>query len=194
MDNSTYHREFVVHIKTIETYGGSGTIGITPTFVAQKLQEMHLAGLCSNVTAPSKTELAATHKSVHDEFLAALMLSGANRDHYGPLRNELANQYGFGNDLYPKSIDQCVMIMNRCVDSTPICQPRRNQHPRKPKQEQEDEPLVFAQDSDKKSLPKLQPSSTKSTSSTSSGSRSGKITTVVCRNCGQRGHVSAICP
>jgi hypothetical protein len=43
MDNSLYHREFVTHVETIETYGGTGAIGITPTFVAQKLHEMHAA-------------------------------------------------------------------------------------------------------------------------------------------------------
>ena len=43
MDNSSYHREFVAHVETIETYGGTGAIGIMPTFVAQKLHEMHVA-------------------------------------------------------------------------------------------------------------------------------------------------------
>ncbi len=37
MDNSTYHQEFVAHVETIETYGGAGAIGITPTFVTKKL-------------------------------------------------------------------------------------------------------------------------------------------------------------
>jgi hypothetical protein len=86
MDNSSYHCEFIAHIKTIETYGGMGAIGITPTFVAQKLHEMHAAHLCANPTKPTDMELAAAHKDVCDEFLAALMLSGAsNRDRYGAL-------------------------------------------------------------------------------------------------------------
>ena len=48
MDNSTYHREFVAHVETIKTYGGTGAIGITPTFVAQKLnvgQNRNLNGI-----------------------------------------------------------------------------------------------------------------------------------------------------
>jgi hypothetical protein len=73
MDISSYHRD------TIITYGGMGAIGITPTFVAQKLHEMHAAKLCNDPAKPTDTELAAAHKDVRDEFLAALMYSGANR-------------------------------------------------------------------------------------------------------------------
>jgi hypothetical protein len=80
MDNSSYHREFVVHVETIETYGGMGAIGITPTFFAKKLHEMHAEQLCNDPTKPTDAELAAAHKDVRDEFPAALMLSGANRD------------------------------------------------------------------------------------------------------------------
>ena len=87
IDNSSYYREFMALVETIETYDGTGAIGITPTFVAQKLQEMHTAGTCLNVANPTQDELATAHKSVHEEFLAALMLSGANRDRYGALRN-----------------------------------------------------------------------------------------------------------
>ncbi len=90
MDNSTYHREFIALIDTIETYGGTSAIGITPTFVAQTLHHMQSAGTCANASSPTKEELVTAHKTIRDEFLAALMLSGANRDRYGALHNELA--------------------------------------------------------------------------------------------------------
>jgi hypothetical protein len=64
MDNSSYHREFVAHVETIETYGGTGAIKITPTFVAQELHEMHTAGDCHDVARPTPNELAIAHKCV----------------------------------------------------------------------------------------------------------------------------------
>ena len=80
MDNSSFHREFIALVKTIETYGGHGAIGITPTFVAQKLHDMQATGTCVNATLPTAAELTVANSSVREEFLAALMLSGANRD------------------------------------------------------------------------------------------------------------------
>jgi hypothetical protein len=124
------------------------------------------------------------------------MLSGANRDHYGALRNELANQFGFGHDLYPKYTDQCLTMMNRRMDGAP-------RQPRAPCQPQGDQPvkadeeaLVFAQGADKKppGKPPKNDSSSKSSSSSSSVSRGNKTPTIICRNCGKQGHVSAVCP
>ena len=196
MDNSSYHREFVAHIETIETYGGTGAIGITPTFIAQKLQEMHAAGDCQDVARPTPDELAIAHKCIREEFIAALMLSGANRDRYGALRTELSNQYTFGNDIYPKTVDQCLTMMNRRMDSAPR-QPRGPpcHPPIKQPVKTNNKALVFAQGTDKPSSDnKKNDSFSKGSSSSGSVSRGSKITMVVCRNCGRQGHVSAVCP
>jgi hypothetical protein len=40
MDNHSYHRDFLAHVETIETYGGDGSVGVTPNFVAAKIREM----------------------------------------------------------------------------------------------------------------------------------------------------------
>jgi hypothetical protein len=127
---------------------------------------MHAAGTCANVASPTKNELPAAHLSVREEFLAALVLSGANRDRYGALRNELANQYTFGNDLYPKTTDQCLTMMNRRVDNVlrqprgPPCQP-----PAKQPIKNDDEALVFAQGTDKDTPPKGKPKTESSSKS-----------------------------
>ena len=62
MDNSTYHRKFMAHVDTIKTYGGMGAIGITPTFVAQKLSEMFTAGTCTDSADTSTDELGMPTK------------------------------------------------------------------------------------------------------------------------------------
>ena len=104
----------------------------------------------------------------------------------------------FGNDLYSNTTDQCLTMMNRCIDNvprTPRGPPR--QPPVGQPLKQEDEALVFAQgaDNDKptKGTPKND-SSSKSSSSSGSVSRGTKYRMVISKNCGQQGHVSSVCP
>ena len=198
VDNSSYHREFIALVETIKTYGSHGAIKITPTFVTKKLQEMHAAGTCTTVASPTNDELAAANSSVREEFLAALMLSGANQDRCGALWNELANQYMFDNDLYPKSTEQCLTMMNRRVDTvsrTPRGPPRPP--PGEQPVKQEEEALVFAQGTAAAQPtignPKTN-SPSKSSSSSGSVSRGEKVRMIICKNCGQQGHVSTHCP
>ena len=201
MNNASYHKEFMALVDTIETYGGTGAIAITPTLVKHKLTEMQTNSKCTDPDNPTSAELATAHKLVRDKFLAALMLDGANRDRYGALRNELTNQYGFGNNLYPKTVDQCLTMMNRCIDGTPNRPGRGQQQPQKQDQpiKQEEEALVFAQGSDKpdkKLTGKVDSTGSSSKSSSSSGSvtHGAKPTRIICRSCGKEGHVSTVCP
>ena len=207
IDNTTYHCEFMAHVETIETYGGIGAIGIAPTFVTQQLKAMYDGGTCANFNKPTEIELAAAKKSVREEFLAGLMLSGANRDRYNALCNELANQIGFGNDLYPKTVEQCLTMLNCCKDATVpqphnVTQQQAQEGTAPPTQE--DEALVFAQGTDSRCSPvksSSDPSPSKTTtkgsiSSSSSSSVRGmpKITKIFCKNCGKMGHISSVCP
>ena len=36
VDNHTFHREFVAHVETLETYSGVGVVGVVPTFLTEK--------------------------------------------------------------------------------------------------------------------------------------------------------------
>jgi len=136
-------------------------------------------------------------KQCHDEFLGCLMLmfSRANRDRYAGFKSDLNNQYGFGKDLYPKSPDLCLFLLNRRSDAT-LRQPRQNiQAP--PQVKQEDEALVFAQGTfDKKTISKSkEDGSTGTPSSSSSTSKScDSIANVKCKKCGKFGHISQYCP
>jgi hypothetical protein len=183
VSNTDYHREFMAHVETIETYGGVGAIGIVPAFVTLELKQMEAAGTCVDHAAPTDAELAIAKATVRDEFLAGLILSGANRDCYKILRYELANQYGFGNDLYPKTVDQCLTMLNRLKDAAP-------RHPRNAQQQHQqrdanpkpdDEALVFEQGTDTRHQGKLSANSASpshgvtSKSSTSSLSSSSSV-------------------
>jgi hypothetical protein len=117
VDNNTYYMEFMAHVETIETYGGVGAVGVIPSFLAQKVKELVDTNLVMDVNSPTNAERITAIKLVRDEFLDALMLSGMNKDLFSALKTELSNQYGFGNDLYPKSVDQCLIMLNRWVDA-----------------------------------------------------------------------------
>ena len=59
---------------------------------------------------------------------------------------------------------------------------------------QEEEALVFAQGSDKKSPSKPKEDGSKSLSSSSSLTSKSQITNVRCKACGKLGHTSSVCP
>ena len=94
----------MAHVETIETYGGRNALGVVPTLVTAKLQKMEIAGLILNAAASSDAERAAAEEAVHDEYLAALLLSGANYTCFEPLREHLSNLFAMGDDQYPKTL------------------------------------------------------------------------------------------
>ena len=121
-DNHKYYQEFCAHVETLETYGGIGAVGVTPTLLAEKLKVLALEKVIQDAKNPTDTERLIAIKQCRDEFLGCLMLSGANRDRYAGLKSDLNNQYGFGKDLYPKSPDLCLSLLNRRSDA-PLRQP-----------------------------------------------------------------------
>ncbi len=146
---------------------------------------------------PSNAKQAQAIKAVRDEYLSALMLSGSNRDKYSPLCMDLKNQFGFGEDCYPKSIDQCLSLLNQWghtltpASANPPCTPWGSQTP--PPDPKPDEALVFMQGSSSK---KFYAKDSKEISSKSSKSSkvSHHIMNLQCKNCGQLGHTSLECP
>ncbi len=135
IDNHTYHREFMSFVKTIETYGGLGAVSMIPTFLEDKIKELHAQGLITDAANPTNDERALAVGAVREKYLAALMLSGANRDKFSLLRTDLQNQYGYGSDLYPKTTDQCLSHLN-CWTVAPTCPKRGEVPPPPPPQKQ----------------------------------------------------------
>ena len=102
----------------------------------------------------------------------------------------------YGNDLYPKSINQCLTLLNRWMMAKPMhptherdgIAPNANASPNKPPEKA----LVLAQDTNR--LTKLAKDDSSSSKGSSLSSRSGCVITVHCKSCGQLGHASSVCP
>jgi hypothetical protein len=112
MDNHTYHRESWAHVKTIKTYSGISAVGVAPTFLACKIKELADLGTIHNAKNLTDAKHALAVSAVHEEYLPALMLSGAHQEHFGVLQTNLKNQYGYGNDHYPKRLNACLSLLN----------------------------------------------------------------------------------
>ncbi len=55
----------------------------------------------------TEEEVATAKKIVKEKFLAALMLSGANRKRYGEIKRGMAENYVTGTSKYLKSPEMC---------------------------------------------------------------------------------------
>jgi hypothetical protein len=89
VDNHTYHQEFLAHVKTLETYGGIGVVGVVPTFLSAKIKELADSDAIADVKNPTDAKRTIAIAAVHNEYLAALMLSSAHCERFGELRTDL---------------------------------------------------------------------------------------------------------
>ncbi len=112
VDNHMYNREFLAHVETLETYGGIGVVGVVPTFLSAKIKELADSGAIANAMNSSDAGRAIAIAAVRDEYLVVLMLSSAHHERFGELRTDLKNQYGYGDDRYPKTMDTCLSLLN----------------------------------------------------------------------------------
>jgi hypothetical protein len=78
------------------------------------------------------------------------MVSGVNRDRNAALKTVLHNQYGYGKDFYPKSLDQCLTLLNRRSDAP--TRPPCLKEPKPAPIKQEEKALVFAQGTSNKTV------------------------------------------
>jgi hypothetical protein len=74
-DNHKYYQEFCAHVETLETYGGIGAVGVTPTFLATKRKDLAIEKIIQDANYPTDAERLIAIKQCRDEFLGCLMLS-----------------------------------------------------------------------------------------------------------------------
>jgi hypothetical protein len=141
IDNHSYHMEFMACVEIVETYGGTGAIGVVPTFLAAKIQEMAATGEIADASNPMDPEKAAIISAVREKYLAPVMLSSLNQDHFGELYTDLKNHYGYGKDHYPKTTVSMLSFWTPSATTNTPCTPR-NPPTQSPKPV-EDEALVF---------------------------------------------------
>jgi hypothetical protein len=196
VDNHTYHWEFLTHIETIETYGGIGVVGVAPTFLATKIKELANAGTITDADNPTDAKHAIALAAVCEEYLAALMLSSAHRERFGNLQMDLKNQYRYGDDHYPKTLDACLSLLNRWTPSTHHKTPRtpKGTPPVSEPAKEEDKALVFAQHMKKPFTSSTAGDHSSLSKSSCSTTPPKKPTNVCCRLCRKLGHTSAVCP
>ncbi len=98
-------------------------VGVVPTFLSAKIKELADSGTIANAMNPTDAERAIAIAAVQDEYLVALMLTGAHRECFGELRTDLKNQYEYGDDRYPKTMDTCLSLLNQWTPSTQVKSP-----------------------------------------------------------------------
>jgi hypothetical protein len=73
--NADYHEDFIVLVKVIKEYGGPGSIMHFPNMIKKEL-ELKNPGIDMSKAMPDQVKEAK--KTIHEKFLAAFMLDGAN--------------------------------------------------------------------------------------------------------------------
>jgi hypothetical protein len=64
-----------------------------------------------NITNPTPTELSEAEDVSIEQVKAAMLISGASRQQYGKLKDELANDYLLGSDHYPDTLEKAARIL-----------------------------------------------------------------------------------
>jgi len=94
-------------VEVIEEYGGAGSLMYFPNMIKKELESKII-----DMDKASGSEMRDAKKIVRNKFLAALMLSRANREKYGELKCSMAENYVTGTSKYPKSPEVVLRILS----------------------------------------------------------------------------------
>ncbi len=101
-----YRHNFQSFWDTVEAFGGSPEIH--KGLVDRLLKEPGRVADRANITA---NERRATEEETNESVKAALLISGAEKQRYGKLKDKLANNYLLGTDQYPDTYDKAIRIL-----------------------------------------------------------------------------------
>ena len=94
-------------VEVIEEYGGAGSLTYFPNMIKKELDLKKI-----DMDKASASEMRDAKKIVPGTFLAALMLSRANREKYDKLRHSMAENYVTRTSKYPKSPEVVLRIFS----------------------------------------------------------------------------------
>jgi hypothetical protein len=105
--NADYHEDFMAMLKVIEEYGGAGSMNHFPNLLKQELEANEI-----DLNEATNEQLKDGKKTVHEKFLAALMLSRANRAKYNDLKQGMKENFVTGTSKYLESPEAVLRILN----------------------------------------------------------------------------------
>ncbi len=109
-----YGRNFKSLWDTVEAFGG--LLGVHKGLVVGVLKQ---AGAAVDLDNPTTAERKRVEQEVGKAMKVALVISGANKQKYGKLKDELANNYLLGSDQYPETYNKALRILGNHQVSRP---------------------------------------------------------------------------
>ncbi len=108
-----YGRSFCSLWDTVEAFGGSPGMhkGITDGMLKDPNR-------VADVNRPTNEERRKAEEDRSEVVKAALLISGADKQQYGRLKNKLANNHLLGIDQYPSNFDKALHILGNYQVST----------------------------------------------------------------------------
>jgi hypothetical protein len=94
-------------MEVIEEYRGAGSLTHFPNLMKQELKAKEFDS--STATAE---ELKEGKKTVHEKFLAALILNVTNGTKYNDLKRSMKENFVMGTSTYPESPEAVLHILN----------------------------------------------------------------------------------
>jgi hypothetical protein len=101
-----YGRNFRSLWDTVEAFGGSP--GIHKGMVDGMLQDPKKV---ANITKPTAKEIEKVHVGASEAVKAALLISGADKQRFRKLKDDLSNYYLLGSDQYPNTFDKALQVL-----------------------------------------------------------------------------------
>ena len=107
MTTMEYLKFFTALVGVVETFGG--LYGREPGLVEDKIKIQ--AGIANRANLTPE-ELEVAHATCREEYLACMLLRGADNGRYYKLKDDLANKMALGQDNYSKTIVETTQLLN----------------------------------------------------------------------------------